>query len=71
MEAPPADASEAPRFSRQHSQPDELELDVPAVRTSQQVTVVAPTALHENTVDAFIGSSICRMRVQVELRSRP
>lgn len=37
MEAPSADAREAPRFNHEHLQPEELEVNVPPVRTTQQV----------------------------------
>lgn len=37
MEAPSADAREAPRLNHEHLQPDELEINVPPVKTAQQV----------------------------------
>ncbi|XP_029698911.1 kinesin-like protein KIF20A [Takifugu rubripes] len=52
MEAPSADASEAPRLNHEHLQPDELEINAPPVKTTQQNE--GPGGAEEQTMRVYL-----------------
>ncbi|XP_011616045.2 kinesin-like protein KIF20A [Takifugu rubripes] len=52
MEAPSADAREAPRLNHEHLQPDELEINAPPVKTTQQNE--GPGGAEEQTMRVYL-----------------